>query len=80
MLQKKGYPEKIVQVISNKTGTLSFDPNLLVKLIKDKLNQPEISLDQLHEATKSAGVIDYTSEDMNHVIELLQSSGITVLQ
>jgi len=78
VLQKRGYPEKILQVMSNKTGALGFDPNLLVKLITDKLDRTEISLDELHEAAKSAGVVDYSSDDMNHVIELLQSSGITV--
>ena len=74
-LNKFGAPAKIKVL---KKGDLSFDPNILVKEIKDTWGQRPITIDQIHEAVKALGVVDYNSEDMNAVINLLQSSGVPV--
>ena len=78
MIKKVGTPQKISKIV-RETG-FSLDPNLIVKKLKDTWKEPKISLNQLHELVKSLGVGDYTSDDMNHVVELLQSSGITVTE
>jgi hypothetical protein len=75
LLNKFGSPEKITKV----TGSFTFDPNLIVFMLKEKVIDKKITLDQLHEAVKSVGVIDYSSEDMGNLIRLLQSSGISVI-
>jgi diketogulonate reductase-like aldo/keto reductase len=74
-LNKVGSPEKIKLV---KMGALSFDPNLIVQKIKETWKQPSITKDQLHEAVKSIGIVNYNPEDIAQVINLLNSSGVTV--
>lgn len=74
-LNKIGSPEKI-RVI--KDGALAYDPNLIAKKIKETWKQPTISKDQLHEAIKSLGIINYNPEDLTQIINLLNSSGIAV--
>lgn len=74
-LNKIGSPEKIKVVT---TGALAYDPNLIVKKIKETWKQPTITKDQLHEAVKSLGIINYNPEDLTEVINLLNSSGIAV--
>jgi hypothetical protein len=74
-LKKIGSPEKIRVM---KEGEFSFDPNLIVKEIQKKWPNSEISVDQVHEAVKSLGIINYNSEDMNEVLRLLDSVGIAV--
>lgn len=75
-ISKFGSPESINVV---KSG-LSFDPNIVVKQLQGKVKNGSITLDQLHEAVKSIGIVDYTSEDMNRLIGLLKSVGIAVIQ
>jgi len=74
MIKKIGSPEKIRQVSSS----LTFDINLAVKKIKDSYNKPTITMDELHEALKALGIINYSSEDMSEVTRLLHSVGIAV--
>ena len=74
-LNKIGSSEKIKVV---KLSALSFDPNLIVKRIKDTWKQPTITKDQLHESVKAMGIVNYTPEDITEVINLLNSSGVTV--
>jgi hypothetical protein len=75
MLKKIGSPERIKVV---KMSALAFDPNLVVKHIKETWKQSTISKDQLHEAVKALGIINYNPEDITEVINLLNSSGVTV--
>lgn len=75
-ISKFGSPADIKVVQSG----LTFDPNIVVKQLQDKVKNGSISLDQLHEAVKSIGIVDYTSEDMNRLISLLKSVGIAVIQ
>lgn len=74
-LNKVGTPIKI-QLI--KHGAMAFDPNLFVKKIVEIWGKKPITIDQIHESTKSMGIIDYNSEDMSNIIHLLESSGIDV--
>lgn len=74
-LKKIGSPEKIKIV---KDSGFSFDPNIIVKEIQQKWPNLDISTDQVHEAVKSLGIVDYNSEDMNEVLRLLDSVGIAV--
>jgi len=74
-LRKIGSPSKIRVV---KEGGFAFDPNIIVKEIQEKWPNSEISTDQVHEAVKSLGIVDYSSDDMNEVLRLLDSVGISV--
>jgi len=74
-LRKIGSPQKIRIV---KEGEFAFDPNIIVKEIQKKWQNSEISVEQVHEAVKSLGIINYNSEDMNEVLRLLDSVGISV--
>lgn len=74
-LKKFGSPTKIIIC---KKGAMAFDPNILVREIVKKWGKRPITIDQIHEAAKALGIIDYNSEDMNTVINLLQSSGVPV--
>lgn len=73
-IRKIGSPEKIRQI----SNSLTFDINLAVKKIKDAYNKPNITMDELHEALKALGIVNYSSDDMSEVMRLLQSVGITV--
>jgi len=76
-IKKTGSPVKIIRITES---ALSLDPNLIVTKLKEKYPAKSFSLDQLHEALKSIGVIDYSSNDLQHLIDLLQSSGIKVVK
>ncbi len=75
MLKKTGVAVKIKIV---KSSGFSLDPNLIASELDKKWPGKKISLDQLHEAVKSIGVIEYGQDDMSHLVELLQSTGFTV--
>lgn len=74
-LKKIGSPEKIKVV---KVGAFEYDPNLVATRIKESWKQPTMTKDQLHESIKSMGIVNYNPEDMQEVINLLNSSGIAV--
>ena len=40
----------------------------------------QMTIDELHDAVKSMGVIDYADEDLRAVIELLTSMGFKITQ
>ena len=73
MLKKVGSPSKIAV-----EGGLMLDPNLAVTRLKEKIKGNTASLDILHEMLKSQGITDYSGADFQKVVELLQSTGITV--
>lgn len=77
MLKKIGTPTKITHVVF---GAIVLDPNLIVAEIRKKYKNKSLSLDELHEFLKTLYVIDYSSSDLQHIIELLQSSGIRVIK
>ena len=74
-LKKVGAPIKLQLV---KKSALAFDPNLFVKKIVETWGKHPITIEQIHEAGKSIGIIDYNSEDMDNIVNLLQSSGVDV--
>lgn len=76
MLKKTGTKVKINVV---KKSGFSLDPNLIAAEIEKKWpGGKKVSIDQLHEAVKSIGVIDYSDDDMQDLVGLLQSTGFTV--
>jgi hypothetical protein len=77
MIKKYGTNSKITKVI--KDSAFALDPNLVAKQLIDKWPNKKISLDQLHEAVKSIGVLNYESKDMTDLVGLLQSAGFTVV-
>lgn len=73
-IKKIGTPQKIHTI----TTSLTFDTNLAVKKIKDAFKGQDITIDQIHESLKALGITNYSSEDMDEVVRLLHSSGVTV--
>ena len=71
-LNKRGSPNKI-EVVKN--AGFSIDPNFLAEMILKQVPSKKLSVDQLHSALKSIGVNNYSSDDLNILIDRLQSSG-----
>jgi len=76
-LNKIGSPSKI-QVVKN--AGFSLDPNFLAEMILKQIPEKEISVDQLHNALKSIGVINYSSDDMAILMDRLQAIGFSILK
>ena len=75
-LKKIGSVEKITKIESS----LALDPNIVVKEIEKSWKTRKMTIDELHDAVKSMGVIDYADEDLRAVIELLTSVGFEITQ
>jgi hypothetical protein len=75
-LHKRGSPSKI-QVVKNAGFTV--DPNFLAELILKQVPEKKLTVDELHSALKSIGVVNYGSDDMNILIERLKAVGFTIL-
>lgn len=71
-LSKKGSPNKLKVV---KNAGFSIDPNFLAEMILKQVPSKKLTVDQLHSALKSIGVNNYSSDDLNILIDRLQSSG-----
>jgi hypothetical protein len=76
-LNKRGSPNKL-QVVKN--ASFSLDINFLAEMILKQIPEKELSIDQLHSSLKSIGVINYSSDDMNVLIERLKAIGFSILQ
>jgi uncharacterized membrane protein YjjP (DUF1212 family) len=76
-LNKRGSPAKI-QVVKNAGFTLS--ENFLAEMILKQIPEKEISVDQLHNALKSIGIINYSSDDMAVLMDRLQAIGFSILK
>lgn len=74
-LNKRGSPSKI-QVVKNAGFTV--DPNFLAETILKQIPEKTLTVDQLHSALKSIGVVNYSSDDMNILIQRLKAIGFTV--
>jgi len=74
-LNKRGSPNKL-EVVKN--ASFSIDPNFLAQMILKQVPSKKLTVDQLHSALKSIGVNNYSSDDLNILIERLQSSGFEV--
>lgn len=75
-LNKIGSAGKITKI----EASLALDPNIVVKEIEKSWKTKEMSIDDLHDAIKSMGIIDYDTEDLRAVMELLQSVGFKISQ
>jgi len=76
-LNKRGSPSKI-QVVKNAGFTV--DPNFLAEMVLKQVPKKSLSVDQLHAALKSIGVVNYGSDDMNVLIDRLKAIGFTILK
>lgn len=76
-LNKKGSPSKM-RVVKNAGFTV--DTNFLAEMLVKQVPGKELSVDQLHSALKSIGVINYSSDDMNALIDRLKAVGFTILK
>ena len=74
-LNKRGSPSKI-QVVKNAGFTV--DINFLAETILKQIPAKKLSVEELHSALKSVGVINYSSDDMNMLIERLKAVGFTI--
>lgn len=74
-VNKRGSPNKI-QVVKN--AGFSLDPNFLAEMILKQIPAKTLSLDQLHAALKSIGVMNYSSDDMNILMDRLQAIGFKI--
>lgn len=74
-LSKRGSPTKI-QVVKN--AGFSLDPNFLAEMILKQIPEKTLSMDQLHSALKSIGVINYGADDMATLVDRLKAIGFSV--
>lgn len=75
MLKKTGAPAKINVI---KVSSFALDPNLIAAELERNWSGKKITIDQLHEAVKSIGVVEYSDNDMKDLIGLLQGMGFVV--
>jgi hypothetical protein len=74
-LSKYGSPNKIKVV---KNAGFSLDPNFLAEMILKQIPSKKLTMDQLHSALKSIGVVNYSSEDLSILMDRLQSIGFSI--
>jgi len=74
-LSKRGSPNKIKVV---KNAGFQIDPNFLAEMILKQVPSKTLTVDQLHSALKSIGVNNYNPDDLNVLIDRLQSAGFTI--
>ena len=74
-LSKRGSPAKI-QVVKN--AGFSLDPNFLAEMILKQIPEKTLSMDQLHSALKSIGVVNYGADDMATLVDRLKAIGFSV--
>lgn len=74
-LNKRGSPVKIKIV---KDAGFTLDVNFLSEMILKQIPEKKLSMDQLHNALKSIGVVNYVADDMAILIDRLQAIGFSV--
>jgi len=74
-LSKKGSPNKIKVV---KNAGFVIDPNFLAEMILKQVPSKKLTVDQLHSALKSIGVNNYNPDDLNVLIDRLESADFTI--
>jgi hypothetical protein len=74
-LSKYGSPNKIKVV---KNAGFSLDPNFLAEMILKQIPAKKLTMDQLHSALKSIGVVNYSSEDLSILMDRLQAIGFSI--
>jgi hypothetical protein len=74
-LTKFGSPQKLNIV---KQSAFEVDLNLLASMLKEQWPDKTLSVNALHEALKSIGIVEYKAEDMQELIGRLQAIGFTI--
>lgn len=74
-LSKRGSPNKIKVV---KNAGFQIDPNFLAQMILKQVPSKKLTVDQLHSALKSIGVNNYDPDDLNILIDRLESADFTI--
>jgi hypothetical protein len=74
-LNKIGSPSKIKVV---KYSGFSVDPNFLAQTLLKDWPSKKLSVDDLHSALKSIGVINYSSDDLSVLIGRLEAVGFVI--
>jgi hypothetical protein len=74
-LNKIGSPSKIKVV---KYSGFSVDPNFLAQTLLKDWPSKKLSVDDLHLALKSIGVINYSSDDLSVLIGRLEAVGFSI--
>jgi len=74
-LNKIGSPNKISVI---KQSAFEVDLNLLASMLKEQWPDKTLTVNDLHEALKSIGIVEYKAEDMQELVGRLQAIGFTV--
>ena len=74
-LSKRGSPVKLKVV---KKSGFTIDPNMLAEMLQKQWPTKKLSVDSLHEALKSIGVDNYSSEDLSELMGRLQAIGFRI--
>jgi len=74
-LYKKGSPTRIKVV---KNAGFSVDPNFISEMFLKQWPEKKVSVDQIHNALKSIGVVNYSSEDLSILMNRLQAIGFSI--
>lgn len=75
MLNKTGSPAKISII---KQSAFEVDLNLLAFMLKEQWPDKTLTVNDLHEALKSIGIVEYKAEDMQELAGRLQAIGFTI--
>ena len=74
-LHKKGSPTRIKVV---KNAAFSIGENFLAEMFLKQWPDKKVSVDQIHGALKSIGVVGYSSEDLSILMNRLQAIGFSI--
>ena len=61
-----------------KQSAFEVDLNLLASMLKEQWPDKTLTVNALHEALKSIGIVEYKAEDMQELIGRLQAIGFTI--
>jgi hypothetical protein len=74
-LKKQGSPSKLKVV---KNAGFKLDENYLAQMILDQWPNKQLTIDQLHLALKSIGVVNYSSDDLSILLSRLKAIGFSI--
>ena len=74
-LHKRGSAVKIKVV---KNASFTVDSNYLSEIFLKQWPEKKVSVDQIHSALKSVGIINYGSDDLSILMNRLQAIGFTI--
>ena len=74
-LNKTGSPVKLTVM---KQSAFEVDLNLLASMLKEQWPDKTLTVNDLHEALKSIGIVEYKAEDMQELAGRLQAIGFII--